>query len=299
MNKEIWLKRIDRIARLEKKSKWVRLLSNPVNRIYGLTFSKLIFPSSKKLNYTSAHLVFDYRMTVALPDGLDIFLCGCKTHDSELRFAKWMIQTLQPRDTFFDVGAHFGFFSLLAAQLVKESGKVISFEPAALAANILHNNIERLRQVRMVQAAVGETTGSVMFLEGKPGQTESSGRMSAEEEENETIQGNLVNCVSLDDFSEKEKLFPTAIKIDAEGSELKVLQGMNRLLHSHKPAIIMEFWSKQFHNNQQHIDAMNLLISNGYTMNLIDDDGKLFRSNNPEQLCMERKLESDNIVFTA
>jgi len=299
MDKEIWLKRIDRVARLEKKSKWVRLLSNPINRIYGLTFSKLIFPSSKKPNYTSAKLICDYRMTVALPDGLDIFLCGCKTHDSELRFAKWMIQTLQPRDTFFDVGAHFGFFSLLAAQLVEESGKVISFEPAALAANILHNNIERLRQVRMVQAAVGETTGSVMFLEGKPGQTESSGRMSAEEEENETIQGNLVNCVSLDDFSEKEKLFPTAIKIDAEGSELKVFQGMNRLLHSHKPAIIMEFWSKQFHNNQQHIDAMNLLISKGYTMNLIGDDGKLFRSNNPEQLCMERKLESDNIVFTA
>lgn len=107
-----------------------------------------------------------------------------------------------------------------------------------------------------------------------------------------------MNCVSLDDFSEKEKLIPTAIKIDAEGSELKVLQGMNRLLHSHKPAIIMEFWSQQFHNNQQHIDAINLLISNGYTMNLIDDDGKLFRSNNPEQLCMERKLESDNIVFT-
>lgn len=299
MDKEIWLKRIDRVARLEKKSKWVRLLSNPINRIYGLTFSKLIFPKSKKPNYTSANLIFDYRMIVALPDGLDIFLCGCKTHDSELRFAKWMIQTLQPRDTFFDVGAHFGFFSLLAAQLVEENGKVISFEPAAIAANILHNNIERLRQVRMVQAAVGESTGSVMFMEGKPGQTESSGIMSAEEEENETIQGNLVNCISLDDFSAKEKIYPTAIKIDAEGSELKVLKGMSQLLQAQKPTIIMEFWSRQVHNNQQHIDAMNLLISNGYTMNLIDDDGKLFRSNNPEHLCMERKLESDNIVFTA
>ena len=299
MNKEIWLKRIDKVARLEKKSKWVRLISNPVNRIYGLTFSKLIFPKTKKPNYSVARLICDYRMTVVLPDGLDIFLCGCKTHDSELRFAKWMIQSLKPKDTFFDVGAHFGFFSLLAAQLVEENGKVISFEPAALAANILHNNIERLRQVRMVQAAVGETTGSVMFLEGKPGQTESSGRMSAEEEQNETIQGNLVNCVSLDDFSDKEKLIPTAIKIDAEGSELKVLQGMNKLLHSLKPIIIMEFWSKQFHNNQQHLDAINLLLSGGYSLNLIDDDGKLFRSNNPEHFCMERKLESDNIVFTA
>ncbi len=298
MNKEIWLKRIERVARLEKKSKWVRLFSNPVNRIYGLTFSKLIFPRTKRPNYSVARLICDYRMTVALPDGLDIFLCGCKTHDSELRFAKWMIQSLKSRDTFFDVGAHFGFFSLLAAQLVEENGKVISFEPAALAANILHNNIERLRQIRMVQAAVGESTGSVMFMEGKPGQTESSGRMSAEEEQNETIQGNLVNCISLDDFSEKEKLIPVAIKIDAEGSELKVLQGMNRLLQTHKPAIIMEFWSKQFHNNQQHLEAINLLLSAGYNLNLIDDDGKLFRSNNPEHFCIERKLESDNIVFT-
>ncbi len=299
MEKEIWLKRIDKVARLEKKSKWIRLISNPVNRIYGLIFSKWIFPSSKKPNYTSAKLICDYRMTVALPDGLDIFLCGCKSHDSELRFSKWMINTLKLKEVFFDVGAHFGFFSLLAAQLVEENGKVISFEPAAIAANILHSNTERLRQVRMVQAAVGESTGSVMFMEGIHGQTESSGMMSPEEELNETIQGNLVNCISLDDFSVKEKLIPTVIKIDAEGSELKVLKGMSQLLQTHKPTIIMEFWSKQFHNNQQHIDAMNLLISNGYTMNLIDDDGKLFRSTNPEQLCLKRKLESDNIVFTA
>lgn len=297
MKKQIWLNRIDKVAYLEKKSRWIRLLSNPINRIYGLIFSKVIFPSSKKPNYTSAKLIFDTRMAVALPDGLDIFLCGCKTHDSELRFAKWMINTLNTKETFFDVGAHFGFFSLLAARLVEENGKVISFEPAAIAANILHSNTEGLRQVRMVQAAVSDSNGSVMFMEAKHGNTESSGIMNIDDEQNETIQGNLVKAISLDYFSEKEKIIPTAVKIDAEGSELKVLKGMTRLLQQHRPIIIMEYWSKNFHDNQPHIDAMNLLIGHGYTMNLIDDNGRLFKSNNPEEFCIERKLESDNIVF--
>ena len=36
---------------------------------------------------------------------------------------------LQPGDTFIDVGAHVGYFSMLAAAFVGKSGRVISFGP--------------------------------------------------------------------------------------------------------------------------------------------------------------------------
>ena len=86
-------------------------------------------------------------------------------------------QHLQPGDVFVDVGANIGYYSLLAAQLVGPTGKVISFEPsptvrAQLEANIARNHLAD--RVIVNAAAAGAEPGDVeLFLagEGNLGQT--------------------------------------------------------------------------------------------------------------------------------
>jgi Protein-L-isoaspartate(D-aspartate) O-methyltransferase (PCMT) len=43
---------------------------------------------------------------------------------------QWIRETLKPGDTFFDVGAHPGWMSLVAAKRVGRRGSVIAFEPS-------------------------------------------------------------------------------------------------------------------------------------------------------------------------
>ena len=57
----------------------------------------------------------------------------------EIAFLK---KTLKPGDIFLDVGANIGVFSLIAANIVTESGKVICFEPSPVTYNRLVSNIK-------------------------------------------------------------------------------------------------------------------------------------------------------------
>jgi len=56
-----------------------------------------------------------------------------------------MIEIMKPGMVFFDVGAHYGYYSLLGSELVGEKGVVYSFEPIKSTFNILKNNITAVR----------------------------------------------------------------------------------------------------------------------------------------------------------
>jgi len=73
---------------------------------------------------------------------------------------------LQPGDLFIDVGAHIGYFSVLAASLVGKTGQVFSFEPIAENRKYLEHNIEinYLENVRIIPQVVSNRTGVTDFF---------------------------------------------------------------------------------------------------------------------------------------
>ena len=78
-------------------------------------------------------------------------------------------RVLKPGDTFVDCGANIGTYSLVAASIVGPSGRVISYEPSALAVKRLRENVEinGLNSVIHVrQAAVGAERGIARITEG-------------------------------------------------------------------------------------------------------------------------------------
>jgi FkbM family methyltransferase len=151
-------------------------------------------------------------------------------------------------DTFIDVGAHVGYFSMLGAALVGPAGRVISFEPDTSNYAHLLEHVERnaAAQVLPVPMAVGSEPRVAEFFvnddnDGGHGLW-NVGSHPFNARTREAPRTRKVFLTTLDEFvgsggSRRVK----AIKIDAEGSELAVLAGARMLLEQHAvPFIVAE-----------------------------------------------------------
>ena len=147
---------------------------------------------------------------------------------------------LAPGDVFIDIGANIGFFTLIAARRVGPRGRVYSFEPVAEnAASIVRSGrLNGFSTIEVFGEAVGaRTERSELMLAHHIG-----GAMLASAGKPPDLCGSVnVDVVSLDDAIDTRKLrSPALIKIDVEGAELEVLQGMRRTLQSVRPTLIYE-----------------------------------------------------------
>ena len=68
---------------------------------------------------------------------------------------------LRPGDTFWDIGANIGWFSLFASKIVGSGGKVFSFEPSPDVFSLLSANIQGLSSIRAIQCGVGNADAVV------------------------------------------------------------------------------------------------------------------------------------------
>ena len=135
-------------------------------------------------------------------------------------------------DTFFDLGANVGYFSLLASEIVGEAGKVYAFEPVpencralerAIQANSLHN-------VVVEQAAVigpGCATANIFVRVGAG----NSGLSSILDSRRYQTRLQQVPATTLDEYIARAGIDRVRLmKIDIEGAEPMALQGAARLL---------------------------------------------------------------------
>lgn len=151
-------------------------------------------------------------------------------------------QLLRPGMVVVDVGANVGYFSLLAADQVGPTGTVYALEPEPLNHTLLRKNIDlnAYSNIQAVQKAVSNTSGSTqLFLSALD-----SGSHSIYQAAARGVMGKLsVASTTLDDFVEALG-WPSVdlVKIDVEGAELAVLEGMQSLFQrSSGLTLILEF----------------------------------------------------------
>ena len=147
--KQIW-KGLLKAEQKARSSKLNRLLTSPLRYPMLMGFNKVVYPILKRGISVHAKTFFGIRMKTLLPAGTDILLNGIKSHDSEIRLTKFLTRHLQPGDTFIDVGAHYGYYALLAS--------AHSFE--LLKANTVH-----LKNITVYHNAAGEAPGEIVFYE--------------------------------------------------------------------------------------------------------------------------------------
>lgn len=167
---------------------------------------------------------------------------GTYEYDNQRVFEEW----IKPGNVVFDIGAHVGFFTLLASSLVDETGKVFAFEPLPRNLNYLreHLQLNQISNVEVIEAAVSEHCG-----ETRLNQSVSSYQTQVVE------RGDLqVTKVCLDDLIEYDNFpVPNYIKIDVEGHEKFALKGAQKCLSQAHPTIFLSIHGRPVYQQCRQI----------------------------------------------
>ena len=167
-------------------------------------------------------------------------LMNCKLRDElgrtvfyygmwEPSLSYWLSKTLKQKDVFIDVGANIGYYSLLAAKLVGDRGHVISFEPVKGAFDRLNKHLvlNAINNVKCHQLAIGNKVGHLEMNEGPAFNSgQASAKFSFEGSSCAKVPLTTLDQIISEDIRAKIKF----IKIDVEGFELEVCEGMKGLL---------------------------------------------------------------------
>ena len=160
-----------------------------------------------------------------------------------------LIRLLLPGMVFVDVGAHVGTLTLAGARRVGSGGKVVAFEPAPTTFNLLKKTIalNGLNSVIAHRAACGARQEQRRLFMGRVlGHSsfyplEQDNSLEPGTDTVETGSSTVVTVLALDDvLSPNERV--DLVKIDVEGAELEVLDGMGRVIKDNPGlAVIAEF----------------------------------------------------------
>jgi len=147
--------------------------------------------------------------------------------------------------TVIDVGAHVGYYTLLAARLVGSGGRVYAFEADPATCELLRRNIalNRYRNIVVFNCAVSNFKGRAHLFMNRATSSGAS-RWNRIYQLGENDRGIPVPSTTLDDFLRSEGNPPVhLVKIDVDGGEMRVLDGMIDLLGRERPPrLIMEFY---------------------------------------------------------
>ena len=141
---------------------------------------------------------------------------------------------LKPGFTVLDIGAHHGYFSLLAARCVGPEGTVYAFEPAPDNLQILKRNVElnHLTNVIPINKAVSDKCATVPFYFRQ--RTGVTGSLLAAHQPNESTIA--VECVTIDEHLAGKPV--DVVKMDIEGGEPHALQGMKKTMSQSKDMVL-------------------------------------------------------------
>ncbi|MGZ5447249.1 MAG: FkbM family methyltransferase [Thermoanaerobaculia bacterium] len=203
-----------------------------------------------------------------LPEGISTNVWRWGVHDRDS--TRMCEAVLKRGQTFVDVGAHFGYFSLLASNLVGSSGEVIAIEALPETFGYLQRNLAGVpATVRMVQAAAWDSPGEVLFRDGGIVNSSLSGafgrlqkNLMAQREVSVAVSG-----MPLDDLLQ-DTADVGLVKIDVESSEMRVLLGARRFLARCRPPLLIELSDAGFSgeaNVAPSLEIVKFLDAMGYS----------------------------------
>jgi len=169
-----------------------------------------------------------------------------------------------------DLGAYAGWFTLLFSRLVGNSGHVYSFEPLPEIFEILKENVKinNLQNVSVFPYAISNSSGKAKFSLNKKQVADS--RLNSKSLTKNVFE---VDTITLDEFCEKNKIIIDYIKMDVQGSEPKVFEGMQKSISANsKMKIIFEFYPEGIiDTGSSPIEFIDFLEKQGFIIKKIGE----------------------------
>lgn len=218
------------------------ILSNyPFPRGIGL-MTKLLLPNSDgfpaKASFRFKYGKFHNVSIKKWPWGYwDLFIYGVM-EINQLYFWKKFIRK---GDTVIDVGANYGYWTLVASNFVGIEGHVLAFEPIEKTFGVLLRNINasNVHNVKLNKLGLSNQNLKTTFHISSSDEIGSQSSQGGQAIVNFDIEQE-VELVSLDSLINTDKRV-SLIKIDIEGGELFALQGMEQLLRAQQPVVTFEW----------------------------------------------------------
>ena len=148
----------------------------------------------------------------------------------------YMMSTIRAGQNVVDVGAHIGYFTILMSLLVGKGGRVFAFEPEPCNLDLLRTNLtlNEVHNVTVESKAVSDGAGRAWL------------HVSADNTGDHRLYGSplerkvhAVDTVALDDYFDSLGEPVHFVKIDAQGLEPKILDGMGSLIARNRQRLIM------------------------------------------------------------
>ncbi|MEJ7623613.1 MAG: FkbM family methyltransferase [Pyrinomonadaceae bacterium] len=142
------------------------------------------------------------------------------SHSGEERVIKHF---LKAGGTVFDIGAHFGVYTLLMSRLVGAEGRVFAFEPNSEVLPSLRKTVSNIANIRLLEHALSDSSGTLDFFVPEDASMASlrdwSGGSGGEVHK--------LSCETrrLDDLVAGGLPLPDFVKCDVEGAELSIFEG--------------------------------------------------------------------------
>jgi len=210
------------------------------------------------------------------------------TYESEI--GKLIYSLLKKGDITIDIGANIGLQSLRMALSVGTEGQVLAFEPLTylqqkLSRNILLNGVTN---ISVLPVALSNTECVKAF--SICSDVWNQGTFSLRQETNEENKQEVI-IKKGDDLPEINALKKIhLIKIDVEGFEFAVMQGLKNRIGEHRPKIIFEYDAHYWHLSNSNIAACyDFLLQMDYTLYQI-------REANAEIIRSASSIENGNVL---
>ncbi len=244
--------------------KWVRKLIYKTK--YRILIRQLDDPNIFRLSYEDIEVSFSTRD----PFSASFFAYYLKDKIYEEEALKIILKSVKENGIFADVGANIGYFTCLAGAKAKQ---VFAFELGDENCRILRENIglNKLENVVVEHCAVSDFTGTLYHTDSAVGNA-----VLKIIENNDLNNPDIIpiQSLSLDEYFAAINVVPTIVKIDVEGAEMKVLNGMKRLLKDNL-ILLIEVHPKdllQFGSSEQEVKQ--LLTDSGYSWNIVNNGDK-------------------------
>ena len=186
----------------------------------------------------------------------------------EMWLTQFLATRVQPGMTVIDVGANFGYYTLLMGEAVGATGRVLAVEPNPEAASLLQESVNLSghgARTRLMPKALGASAGHAWLYapHGEPknaslvGQPDLPGGTTIE-----------VATITLDEVALGYPKIDL-VKIDAEGGEQGIVAGMQQLIVRDRPLIVLEFNAARYAEPEAFLDS--LLVHYGDAVELRPD----------------------------
>ena len=282
-----------------------KLIKNEIKKnllsSYGFFKRFILYPNNflqtincfilRKLNlnkFVITNTFWGRKMLVVLPEVVSSDICRFGFIESSV--ARSIIKFVSKDDVVIDIGAHFGFFTLLMADLVGPNGEVHSFEPIPNTFKILEKNVDNFANIKINKNAIWQFN-EILYLNDY-GLNSSAFNSYREPRglKQKKINRVKVKAINLDEYINQKKINPRFIKIDAESTEYEVLLGMDFILKEIKPVICLEIGDLGVAGAIKSKNVIEYILNYGY---------EVFEFNNLD-LCKHKLKDTynyGNLVF--